>query len=97
RAIASGCAVLVVPDDGDQRENGMRVYYSGAGLRIPKRWANAKSLRLAVRRLIADGRYIKRARELAAWHEANPGDVAAAEQVEALVARKRAAAAVSAS
>ncbi len=92
RAIASGCAVLVVPDDGDQRENGMRVYYSGAGLRIPKRWANAKSLRLAVRRLIADGRYIKRARELAAWHDANPGDVAAAEQVEALVARLRAAA-----
>ncbi len=96
RAIASGCAVLVVPDDGDQRENAMRVYYSGAGVRIPKRWASAESLRLAVRRLVADGSYIERARELQAWHEANPGDVAAAIEVEALVARKQAAAAVTA-
>lgn len=91
RALASGCAVLVVPDDGDQRENAMRVYYSGAGLRIPKRWVSSKTLRLAVRRLVADGRYVARARELAAWNAANPGHAAAADEVEALVARRRAA------
>ncbi|MEN0012730.1 MAG: nucleotide disphospho-sugar-binding domain-containing protein [Solirubrobacteraceae bacterium] len=90
RAFAAGCAVLVVPDDGDQRENALRVAYSGAGLRLPRRWTSAGSLRLAVRRLVADPKYVARAKELAAWNVANPGDVRAAEMVEALVARKRA-------
>ena len=74
RAMASGCAVLVVPDDGDQRENALRVAYSGAGLRLPRRWTSAQSLRLAVRRLIADDRYMARAREIAAWNVSNPGN-----------------------
>lgn len=82
RAICSGAAVLVVPDDGDQRENALRVAWAGVGLRLPRRWATASSLRLAVRRLIADDRYQRRAKELAAWHAANPGDVRAAELVE---------------
>jgi UDP:flavonoid glycosyltransferase YjiC (YdhE family) len=90
RAIASGCAVLVVPDDGDQRENALRVAYSGAGLRLPRRWTSPESLRLAVRRLVADGRYIERARELAAWNVANAGAVKAAELVEEVAAKRAA-------
>jgi UDP:flavonoid glycosyltransferase YjiC (YdhE family) len=92
RAIAAGCAVIVVPDDGDQRENAMRVAYAGAGLRIPRRWTSASSLRLATRRLLSDDRFLARARELQAWTLANPGDVKAAQLVEALVAEQRAAA-----
>ncbi len=88
RAMASGCAVLVVPDDGDQRENALRVAYSGAGLRLPRRWTSPESLRLAVRRLVSDDRYIQRAREIAAWNVANPGHGRAAELIEELVASK---------
>ncbi|MEH3055037.1 MAG: glycosyltransferase [Patulibacter minatonensis] len=89
RALAAGCAVLVVPDDGDQRENALRVYESGAGLRLPRRWATSRSLRLAVRRLLADEQYLRRAREIAAWCAANPGEARAADLVEEVVARRR--------
>lgn len=89
RALAQGCAVLVVPDDGDQRENALRVACSGAGLRLPRRWATARSIRLAVRRLIDEPSFRERARELRAWHEANPGDVRAAELVENAAAGRR--------
>lgn len=89
RALASGCAVLVVPDDGDQRENALRVYLSGAGLRLPRRWATARSLRLAVRRLLDDPQYLRRAHEIAAWCDANPGERRAADLVEELVAARR--------
>ncbi|MBO9534458.1 MAG: glycosyltransferase [Solirubrobacteraceae bacterium] len=87
RALASGCAVLVVPDDGDQRENALRVYLSGAGLRLPRRWATARSLRMAVRRLLDDPQYLRRAREIAAWCEANPGHARAADLIEEVAAR----------
>lgn len=89
RALATGCAVLVVPDDGDQRENALRVAYSGAGLRLPERWASARSIRLAVRRLIDDPSFRERAGRLAGWHQGNPGHERAAEAVERL-ARERA-------
>jgi MGT family glycosyltransferase len=92
RALASGCAVLVVPDDGDQRENALRVYLSGAGLRLPRRWATARSLRLAVRRLLDDEQYLRRAHEIAAWCAANPGERRAADLVEGVVAARRASA-----
>lgn len=87
RALDAGCAVLVVPDDGDQRENALRVALSGAGLRLPRRWATARSLRLAVRRLVDDERFLTRAQELADWHRAHPGDQRAADLVEQIAAR----------
>lgn len=87
RALAAGCAVLVVPDDGDQRENALRVADSGAGVRLPRRWATARSLRLAVRKLVDDPSFGERAREIAAWNEANPGGVRAAELIEQVAAR----------
>lgn len=82
RALASGAAVVVVPDDGDQRENALRVAESGAGVRLPRRWATPRSLRLAVREVVADPSYRRRAREIAAWSAEHPGDVRAAELVE---------------
>ena len=88
RAITSGSPCSWSPDDGDQRENALRVAYSGAGLRLPRRWTSAESLRLAVRRLIADDRYIAKAREIAAWNVANPDTARAAELIEELVASK---------
>ncbi len=91
RALATGCAVLVVPDDGDQRENAVRVAYSGAGLRLPKRWVTARSLRLATRRLIDEPSFRARAQEMRAWHETNPGDARAADLIERLAARRAAA------
>ncbi|MFT4034388.1 MAG: glycosyltransferase [Patulibacter sp.] len=91
RALASGCAVLVVPDDGDQRENALRLYLSGAGLRLPRRWATARSLRLAVRRLLDDPQYLARAGQLGAWCAANPGERRAADLVEQVARREIAA------
>ena len=87
RALASGCAVLVVPDDGDQRENALRVDYAGVGARLPRRWTTPNNLRIAVRQLLDDDGVQQRVRDIAAWNRDHPGDASAAELVEAL-ARK---------
>ena len=37
RALASGSAVVVVPEGGDQNENAARADWAGVGVRIPRR------------------------------------------------------------
>ena len=79
RALASGCAVVACPAVGDMNENAARLDWAGAGLRVPRRFVNQRSIRLAVERTLAKPSIRTRARELAEWaHTHDPGAVAGA-------------------
>ena len=84
RALASGCPVLTVPHSGDMAENAVRADWAGVGVRLPWRLLTPATLRLAVRRALADRALATRARELAARAAANDGAARAAELVEGL-------------
>jgi UDP:flavonoid glycosyltransferase YjiC (YdhE family) len=81
-ALAGGTPVLVWPAVGDQGENGARVAWSGAGLSLARRFLSPRAVRLAVRRLLRDGRYRVRAAEFAVWAAKNDGAANAARLVE---------------
>ena len=83
RALASGCAVVVVPAAGDMNENAARVDWAGVGVRLPRRLAGARCVRLAVGRALARPALRARARELARWAATHDGPQRAAELVEA--------------
>ena len=84
RALSAGCAVVACPAGGDMHENAARVDWAGVGVRVPRRFATPRPLRLAVMRAAEDGRIRARARALEAWAaEQDPGRVGA-ELVEAL-------------
>jgi UDP:flavonoid glycosyltransferase YjiC (YdhE family) len=53
---------------------------------LPRRFATPRGLRLAVRRLLAEPRYGRRAAELGDWAARNNGAAAAADAVEELAA-----------
>ena len=89
RALASGCAVVVVPAAGDMNETAARVDWAGVGVRLPRRMVAARSLRLAVGRALARPALFERARELAAWAAEHDGAARAAWHVEALAAGER--------
>ena len=84
RALASGCAVVVAPAAGDMNENAARVDWAGAGVRIPRRFVTASSVRLAVERALGEPGITARARELAAWLDRRDPPGRAAELVERL-------------
>jgi MGT family glycosyltransferase len=90
RALACGCPVLAVPHSGDMGENAARVDWAGVGVRLPWRFLSPWTLRLAVRRALADRSLATRAQELSRWAAAHDGAQRAAELVEGLAARKRA-------
>jgi UDP:flavonoid glycosyltransferase YjiC (YdhE family) len=82
RALASGAPVVVAPAAGDMAENAVRAAWAGAGVAVPRRWAGARGVRLAVRRLLDEPAFAARAAELAAWARENDGGEAAAREVE---------------
>ena len=82
RALASGCAILAVPAAGDMNENAARVDWAGVGVRLPRRMAGPRSLRLAAGRALALPALRARARELQVWAAANDGAARAADLVE---------------
>ncbi|HWC25890.1 MAG TPA: nucleotide disphospho-sugar-binding domain-containing protein, partial [Solirubrobacteraceae bacterium] len=53
RALASGCAVVIVPAAGDMNENAARADWAGVGVRLPARLVGARALELAVGRALA--------------------------------------------
>lgn len=87
RALASGCALLVVPAAGDMNENAARVDWAGVGVRLPRRMVSPRAIGLAVGRALARPGLRLRARELEEWALANDGAQRAADHVEALAAR----------
>jgi UDP:flavonoid glycosyltransferase YjiC (YdhE family) len=82
RSLAAGAPVLVCPFVGDMAENAARVAWSGAGLSLPRRLLSQRALSLGVRRLLGEGAFAARAREIAAWSDARDGAMAAADLVE---------------
>jgi UDP:flavonoid glycosyltransferase YjiC (YdhE family) len=93
RALACGCAVVACPAVGDMNENAARLDWAGAGVRVPRRFASPRPLRMAVERALAEQSIHARAGQLAEWMAAhNPGATAAA-LVERLALRGPAASA----
>jgi MGT family glycosyltransferase len=86
RALAAGCVVVVVPAAGDMNENAARVDWGGVGVRLPRRLATPRAVRLAVRAALSDPRLRARARELAAWSAGHDGAGRAAGLVERFAA-----------
>jgi MGT family glycosyltransferase len=87
RALGTGAPLLCCPRGGDMAENGARVAWAGAGLMLPWRLLGGTTLRLAVRRVLADRRVAERAERIAAWARGNDGAERGAELVEALAQR----------
>jgi UDP:flavonoid glycosyltransferase YjiC (YdhE family) len=90
RALASGAPVLAVPAAGDMAENAARADWAGVGVRLPWRLLSPTTLRLAVRRALADASLAARTRELAAWAAVHDGAERAADLVEGLAAGRAA-------
>jgi UDP:flavonoid glycosyltransferase YjiC (YdhE family) len=64
RALTSGAPVLAVPAAGDMNENAARVTWAGLGVRLPRRFATPRAIRLATRRALADDALRARVRAL---------------------------------
>jgi MGT family glycosyltransferase len=88
RALSCGCAVVACPAIGDMSENAARVDWAGAGVRVPRRFATPRVLRLAVERALGDPSISARARELADWSRGHDSGATAATLVERLAASK---------
>jgi UDP:flavonoid glycosyltransferase YjiC (YdhE family) len=84
RALACGVPVVACPVAGDMNENAARVSWAGAGVALPRRLLTPRGVRLALRRLLADERFARRARELRDWAAEHDGAAGAAAEVEAL-------------
>jgi UDP:flavonoid glycosyltransferase YjiC (YdhE family) len=82
RALASGCAVVVVPAGGDMSENAARVDWAGVGTRLPRRFVTPRGVRLAVGKALASERIRERVAEVAAWCAEHDGPAHAADLVE---------------
>jgi len=87
RALGAGAPLLVCPIIGDMSETAMRVDRFGAGLSLPWRLCRPGPLRWAVRRLLGDPSFARRAGEIAAWGRENDGAARGAELVEELALR----------
>ncbi len=66
-------------------ENAERVAWAGAGLTVPGRLRRASTIRWAVRALLEDDRYRRRAEEIGMSEWAHGGAGRAAEAVEGIV------------
>jgi MGT family glycosyltransferase len=90
RALSCGVPVVACPAAGDMAENAARVAWAGVGVSLPRRLTTPTGVRLAVRKLLSDEGYTRRARALREWAREHDGAAAAAGEVEALAARPRA-------
>jgi UDP:flavonoid glycosyltransferase YjiC (YdhE family) len=87
RALASGCAVVACPAAGDMNENAARLDWSGAGVRLPRRFITARGVRAAVERTLEEPGIRARAAEFETWARDHDSGARAAELVEALARR----------
>ena len=90
-ALACGVPVVACGHAGDQAENAARIRWAGVGVSLPRRFQTSRGVRLAVRRLLADPRYCRRAESLRDWAAAHDSAGAAADVVEELGRRTKSA------
>jgi UDP:flavonoid glycosyltransferase YjiC (YdhE family) len=81
-ALSAGVPVIIRPAGGDMGENGARVAWARVGLTLPRGVFGTRSLRVAVRRVLADDRFASRAGDLAEWSRGHDGARRGAELVE---------------
>ncbi len=86
-ALSAGVPVIIRPAGADMGENGARVAWAGVGLMLPRGVFGTRSLRVAVRRVLADGRFASRARALADWSQRNDGARCGAALVDRVLVR----------
>ena len=86
-ALSAGVPVIIRPAGADMGENGARVAWAGVGLMLPRGVFGTRSLRVAVRRVLADGRFASRARALADWSQRNDGARRGAALVDRVLVR----------
>ncbi len=82
RALASGAPVVACPHAGDMAENAARIRWAGAGVSLPRRFTTSRGVRLAVRRVLGEPSYRRRAEELRDWATRHDGAREAADAVE---------------
>jgi UDP:flavonoid glycosyltransferase YjiC (YdhE family) len=88
RALVCGCAVVACPAVGDMNESAARLDWSGAGVRVPRRFSSPRVLRLAVERALGTPSIRARAHELQRWAHAHDSGALAAQLVERLAAQR---------
>jgi UDP:flavonoid glycosyltransferase YjiC (YdhE family) len=89
RALASGAPVVACPHAGDMAENAARLRWAGLGVSLPRRFHTPRGVRLAVRRLLADPGYARRAAAARDWCAGHDGASAAVSELEAFAVRQR--------
>jgi len=82
RALTCGTVPVVVPAAGDMNENAARAAWAGLGVRLPRRFATPRAVRLAVARALADDALRARVRAVAASPFATDGAVRSAALLE---------------
>jgi UDP:flavonoid glycosyltransferase YjiC (YdhE family) len=86
RALASGAPVVACPHAGDMAENAARIRWAGLGISLPRRFKTPRGVRMAVRRVLGDPGYVKRAALIRDWSERHHGAGIAADAIEELAA-----------
>ncbi len=81
-----GVPLLLVPQQGEQTMNALRVVELGAGLRIHKKQVTPERLRADAKRVLDDPRFHKAAADIGATFRAAGGVRCAADAIERLVA-----------
>lgn len=85
RALATGVPLVVAGDTEDKPEVAARVAWSGAGIDLRTGTPTAKAIRYAVREVLGDGRYLRRARHLEAAYAQRDGVAEIAALVDEVV------------
>jgi UDP:flavonoid glycosyltransferase YjiC (YdhE family) len=70
-------------------ENAARVDWARLGVRLPRRWATPRGVRLAVERALRRRGVRRNVDAVARWSVANDGAAEASRQLEAWAARRR--------
>ena len=84
RALSLGVPAVACPVAGDMNENAARLAWTGAGVRLPRRYISARPIRRAVERVVGDESIRARARGFAEWSASNDPGARAAVLVERL-------------
>jgi len=84
RSLAAGVPVLACPVAGDMAETAARITWSRVGVSLPWRLTAPGPLRWAVREVLEDEAYSRRAEQLGRWARTHDGASAAAQLIEGL-------------
>jgi UDP:flavonoid glycosyltransferase YjiC (YdhE family) len=90
RALATGVPLVVAGNTEDKPEVAARVAWSGAGINLRTGTPTAGAVRAAVREVLNDGRYLRRARDLEAAFARRDGVAEIAALVDEVISERSA-------